>query len=91
MADVRREVDRIDRALVGLIAERQALMEAAAGIKPARAAIRDPARIEDVVAKVLDAAKAAGLSPRIAEPMWRTLIERCIAHEFEIWDARERD
>ena len=89
MADVRREVDRIDRALVALIAERQSLMEAAARIKPAREAIRDPARIEDVVAKVLDAAQAAGLSPRIAEPVWRTLIERCIAHEFEVWDTGE--
>jgi isochorismate pyruvate lyase len=86
MADVRREVDRIDRALVPLIAERQQLMEAAARIKGNREAIRDPARIEDVVAKILAAAAEAGLSPRIAEPVWRTLIERCIAHEYETWD-----
>lgn len=86
MADVRREVDRIDRALVVLIAERQQLMEAAARIKGNREAIRDPKRIEDVVAKVLAAAEDAGLSPRIAEPVWRTLIERCIAHEYESWD-----
>lgn len=86
MADVRREVDRIDRALVALIADRQQLMEAAARIKGTREAIRDPARIEDVVAKVLAAAEDAGLSPSIAEPVWRTMIERCIAHEYETWD-----
>lgn len=86
MADVRREVDRIDRALVALIAERQHLMEAAARIKGSREAIRDPARIEDVVGKVLAVSAEAGLSSRIAEPVWRTLIERCIAHEYEAWD-----
>jgi isochorismate pyruvate lyase len=48
--------------------------------------VHDDARIEDVVAKVLAAAGPAGLSPAIAEPVWRTLIDRCIAHEFETFD-----
>jgi isochorismate pyruvate lyase len=39
-----------------------------------------------VVQKVLAAAAPAGLSPAIAEPVWRLLIDRCIAHEFETWD-----
>jgi isochorismate pyruvate lyase len=34
------------------------------------------------------AARAAGLSEAIAEPVWRLLIERCIAHEFETWDRQ---
>lgn len=86
MADVRYEVDRIDRLLVKILAERQALMHAAARIKPDRGAVRDSARVEDVVAKVVANAEAAGLSRAIAEPVWRTLIEQCIAHEFEVWD-----
>jgi isochorismate pyruvate lyase len=89
MAEVRQGVDALDRALVTLLAERQGYMDAAARIKPDRAAVRDEARIEDVVAKVKAAARATGLSEAIAEPVWRLLIERCIAHEFEIWD-RER-
>lgn len=88
MAEVREGVDALDRALVALIAERQRYMEAAARIKPSREAIHDPARIEDVVTKVLESARAASLSPAIAEPVWRTLIARCIAHEFEVWDER---
>lgn len=85
MEEVRFEVDRLDRALVRLIAERQSYMEAAARIKPAREQVRVPWRIEDVVAKVLAEAERAGLSKRIAEPVWRELIERCIEHEHEIW------
>ena len=90
MAEVRAGVDALDRQLVALLAERQRYMDAAARIKLDRAAVRDPARIEDVVTKVKAEARRAGLSEAIAEPVWRTLIERCIAHEFEAWDRLRR-
>jgi len=86
MADVRAGVDALDRELVRLLVTRQGYMHAAARIKPNREAVYDADRIEDVVAKVLSEAKAQGLSTDIAEPVWRKLIERCIAHEFETWD-----
>ncbi|KQY75478.1 chorismate mutase [Brevundimonas sp. Root1423] len=86
MAEVRQGVDALDRALVTLLAERQRYMDAAARIKPDRSVVHDDARIEDVVQKVLAASGPAGLSPAIAEPVWRTLIDRCIAHEFETFD-----
>jgi len=87
MTEVRQGVDALDRALVALLAERQRYMDAAARIKQDRAAVRDEARIEDVVAKVKAQARAQGLSEAIAEPVWRTLVERCIAYEFEVWDG----
>ena len=86
MSDIRREIDRIDRDLVGLLAERQSYIERAAQIKTARNTVHDQARIDDVVAKVLAAAKEKGLSAAIAEPVWRVLIDRCIAHEFAAFD-----
>ena len=92
MAEVRVGVDALDRALVQLLAERQRYMDAAARIKPDRGVVRDEARIADVVAKVKAAATKAGLSHEIAEPVWRLLIERCIAHEFVQWDQiRDKD
>ena len=86
MAEVRQGVDALDRALVALLAERQRYMDAAARIKPNRDAVFDQARIDDVVAKVLVSADAHRLSPEIAEPVWRLLIDRCIAHEFSTYD-----
>jgi isochorismate pyruvate lyase len=86
MAEVRQGVDALDRALVALVAERQRYMDAAARIKPDRDAVHDDARIEDVVAKVLVAAEQQHLSPTIAEPVWRLLIDRCIAYEFSVYD-----
>lgn len=86
MAEVRAGVDALDRELVTLLSIRQRYMDAAARIKPARDAVHDEARIEDVMAKVKAAAREAGLSEAIAEPVWRLLIERCIAHELAAFD-----
>ncbi|MEZ5995341.1 MAG: chorismate mutase [Hyphomonadaceae bacterium] len=87
MLDVRAGVDEIDRMLVALIARRQGYMDAAARIKPSRAVVRDEARIQQVLDNVKAEAEARGLSWSIAEPVWRELMERCIAHEFDVWDA----
>jgi len=86
MAEVRDGVDRLDRALVALIAERTRYMAAAARIKPGRDAVRDEARIEDVVEKVCRAAAEAGLPVSLAEPVWRELVEQSIAYELDMFD-----
>lgn len=88
MPALRAQIDRLDRALVRMLAERQGYIERAAEIKQDRNVVHDDARIEDVVRKVLAEAKTAGLSAAIAEPVWRTLIARCIAHEFEKFDEK---
>ena len=87
MTDVRAGVDEIDRLLVALIARRQGYMDAAARIKPSRSVVRDEVRIREVLAKVRAEAERRGLSWTIAEPVWRELMERCIAYEFDVWDA----
>ena len=91
MADVRHEVDRIDRALVKLMAERQTFMDAAARIKSSRDKVYDGERIEQVVSNVLKAAETAGLSAEIAEPVWRLLIAKSIEHEYRTYDEIKPD
>ena len=88
MAELREAIDVLDTRLVALLAVRQAYIERAAELKSSRGQVRDPARIEDVVAKVIAEGRKAGLSPDIAEPVWRTLIEASIAHELESFDKR---
>jgi isochorismate pyruvate lyase len=88
MSELRREIDRVDRALVALLAQRQAYIERAAIIKTERNRVRDEARIADVISKVLAEAARVGLSETIAEPVWRTLVERSIVHEFVEFDAK---
>lgn len=90
MTELRAEIDRIDRALVKLLSERQRYIERAAEIKSDRIAVRDQARIDDVLAKVLNEAGKAGLSKEIAEPVWRTLVESSILFEFKAFDAKNQ-
>jgi isochorismate pyruvate lyase len=85
MTEVRAEIDRLDQELVRLMAARQAYIEAAARIKLREDEVRLEWRVDDVLAKVGAAAKLEGLSQRIAEPVWRELVDRCIDHERETW------
>lgn len=88
MIAVRREIDRVDRLLVALLAERLAYIEQAGRIKPSRDQVRDPARIEDVVSKARREAARQGIDADLVEEIYRLLIERSIAHEFRVYDQR---
>ena len=88
MAELRQAIDTLDARLVALLATRQAYIERAARLKTGRDQVRDSERIEDVVAKVLAEGRKAGLNADIAEPVWRTLIEASIRHEFETFDKK---
>jgi len=88
MNELREAIDTLDSRLVALLAVRQAYIERAAQLKTGRDQVRDAERIEEVVAKVIAEGKRSGLSAAIAEPVWRTLIEASIKHEFEAFDRR---
>ena len=88
LAKLRRAVDVLDRRLIELLAQRQGLVEDVARLKGDPARVRDPERIEAVMANVLTAASVAGLSRGIAEPVWRLLLERCAEHEAVWLQAR---
>ncbi len=87
MLDIRREIDRIDGAVVRLLAERLTYIERAGHIKKDRTAVRDEARIADVLAKVQSTCEREGFPFAIAEPVWHALMEGCIAHEFKVFDG----
>ncbi len=81
MDEVREEIDRLDRRLVTLLAERSGYVEQAAHIKTQENQIRDVPRIDDVIAKVRRHSEAAGLDADLAERIWRAMIESFIDHE----------
>ena len=88
LGQLRGAIDALDARLVRLLALRQAYIERAAVLKTDRVTVRDDARVEDVVEKALAEARRAGLSAAIAEPVWRVLVERSIAHELRTFDAK---
>jgi isochorismate pyruvate lyase len=88
MVEVRAEIDRIDRAVVALLAERLTFIEAAGRIKGARDQVRDEARKAEVLAKVAAEAERLGTRPAVAVAAYEALVEASIAHEFTVFDQK---
>lgn len=88
MAEVRSGVDQVDRALIALLRQRFAYMDAAARIKPARGAVRDETRKAEVIANARAAARAAGLPEAAIAELWERLVEASIAYELDAFDRR---
>ncbi|ROT98956.1 chorismate mutase [Histidinibacterium lentulum] len=82
MAELRREIDALDRELVARLAARARLIDRATELKPGEGMpARITSRVEEVVANVRAEAAATGWDPALAEAMWRQMIEWSIARE----------
>lgn len=86
--DVRRRIDELDARLTTLLAERQRLVRAAAAFKTDEQAVRAPARVERVVTAARERAEREGLSPEVAEAVWRAMIGAFV--EYELTEHRQR-
>lgn len=84
MSEVREEIDRIDRALVDLIAERFGYVDRAWQLKQdgSEGAVV-PWRIQQVIDRVTVRAQQRGVSPALIEAMWRQMIGWFIQYEEE--------
>ena len=82
MSDVRRMIDELDDELVALLAKRQRQIERAARVKPGLGIpARAPERVDEVIARVLGAARREGLSVEVAMKLWTEIIEWSIQYE----------
>lgn len=91
MRDVRSGVDALDDALVELLRQRFAYMDAAARIKPDRGSVRDETRKMEVISRVQAAASRANIPTEPVLSIWETLIEASIAYELEKWTELNPD
>lgn len=88
--DVRVEIDRIDRELLSLFAERHRYVTRMAEIKTDPHEALDPERIEAVIRKQRGRAEELDLDEDQAELIWRTLINWNVNYEKGIIAARKR-
>jgi isochorismate pyruvate lyase len=89
LREVRENIDRIDRELIRLMAERGEYVREAARFKPHAAAVHDAARVEQIIAKVRALASEAKLAPEIAERTYRTMIGAFEEHERKVFQSRQ--
>ncbi len=84
MADVRAEIDRIDTALVDIIAERFGFVERAWQLKlQANQQANVPWRNQQVIDRVRARAEERGVPPDLCEALWRQMIGWFIQYEEE--------
>lgn len=72
--EVRLHIDRLDRQLVALVAERGAYVMQAARFKKSPAEVAAPQRVARVVDQVRALALEQGADPTVVEAIWRAMI-----------------
>ncbi len=76
LSEIRDRIDDVDRRLVALLAERSRVVGEVVRYKRARhMGVVDRAREEAMLAKIGDTASQAGLDPRVARAVLRTVID----------------
>jgi isochorismate pyruvate lyase len=83
MEQVRAEIDRLDAALLDLVAERFGYVERAWQLKTRPEEATVPWRIQQVIDRVRTRATQRGIPPELAEAMWRQMIGWFIQYEEE--------
>ena len=89
LMQVRDNIDRIDHAIVALMAERGKYVAEAGRFKPDPAAVSAPARVDAIIVKVRADAEAQGLDPTVAERTYRTMIAAFEDYERAEWTRRQ--
>ncbi|NJM34281.1 MAG: chorismate mutase [Rhodomicrobium sp.] len=83
MSQVRAEIDRIDDAMLNLLAERFGYVDRAWQIKLGREGAVVPWRIQQVIDRMRSGASERGIPPELAESLWRQMIGWFIQYEEE--------
>ncbi len=83
MDEVRAQIDRVDKELVDLLAERWTFVDRAWFFKRSPDEASVPWRNRDVIEKVSSRAKEQGMPPEMAEALWRMIIGFGIQYEEE--------
>lgn len=82
LEDVRGQIDRIDRQLVALLAERGGYVAQAARFKKNGDEVRAPQRVEQVIAKVTALAGELGADAEVTERVYRAMVAAFIEAEL---------
>ena len=85
---MRENIDRVDRQIIQLMAERGKYVAEAGRFKSDPAAVSAPARVEAIIAKVRRIASEDGLAETVAERTYRAMIAAFEDYEREEWTRR---
>jgi isochorismate pyruvate lyase len=82
LEDVRSNIDRIDRDIVALLAERGTYVKQAAKFKKTSDDVKAPQRVEQVINKVVGLSHELDANPKVIEAVYRAMISAFIEAEL---------
>jgi isochorismate pyruvate lyase len=82
LEEVRTKIDRIDRKIVELLAERGGCVKQTAKFKKTTEDVKAPQRVEQVIAKVKALATELGANPSVTEQVYRAMVRGFIEAEL---------
>lgn len=88
LLEVRDNIDRLDREIIRLMAERGRYVAEAGRFKANPAAVSAPARVEAIIAKIKTMARENGLAESVAERSYRAMIAAFEDFERDEWRRR---
>jgi isochorismate pyruvate lyase len=80
--EIREHIDRIDRQIVALLAERGGYVKQAAMFKKTTDDVKAPQRVEQIIAKVTALSEEFGANPLVIEQVYRVMISSFINAEL---------
>ncbi len=85
MADIRAEIDRLDRHVVTLLGQRFAYVKAASKYKSSETTVRAPERFKAMLEQRRIWAEEEGLNADAIEKMYQDLVNHFIDEEMKHW------
>ncbi len=90
MEEIRAEIDRLDRQVIALLAQRFAYVKAASKFKTSETGVRAPERVEAMLWQRRAWAEQEGLNADAIEQLYRDLVTYFIEEEMKHWNRPER-
>ncbi len=82
LEEVRANIDRLDRQIVGLLAERGGYVKQAARFKKTVEDVKVPKRVEQVIANAVTLAREMRANPTVVERVYREMVAAFIEAEL---------
>jgi len=87
IAEIRAEIDRIDRNIVAALGERLKYVRAASQFKTSEASVRAVERVRSLLEQRRAWAEDEGIDPEVVEKMYRDLLSFFIESELNDWKS----
>ncbi len=92
MEDYRTRIDAVDERLVGVLAERMALVREVAVYKKEHGVdVHQPDRMRQLFARVRELGDPKGLDPDFVEQLYRDIVDEAMRIEHEVMGSGDRE